>query len=391
MRLSQQRPSSARGPPRRRACWRAAAGSGDAEAAAALRRAAAAASQTRAGGGAAAALLDLRRRAGPEVTRLAAVAQSLRPRPLADALSAAGLLSAHSGAFSAELAALAAALAAAPALSPQCCADAAGALAAARHEAPLLFQRLAAGVQRGELAQATPRQLATMLQGAGKLCGDGCSTSVALAAAAQPSLEDRRQKWTPRLLVEAAWAMAAADLADSGAFAAAWARLGAVAEPGAMGPLALTQLHQVALSAPAALPPLPPSLAAAAAAAWAARRRPPPAGYTASGLEAAVGRSLALLGATHLQAEALSLYGAYRCDWAMGPVGARTLIEVDGPSHFARNATSTAVALGATRLKRRHVRRLERLAVVPYSEWQAAGGAATEFLRRLLEGAEGGA
>jgi hypothetical protein len=409
------------------------------ESAAALRRAAAAAWERR-GAAAQLALLSLRRDAAcaaalAEAVR-AANADTLPLRALGDALWAAGALSAHSGACGVELDALASALSRAvdgttaggapPAtLPPRVATDAAWALGIAKHAHAGAFSSLASVARAGGFAAVAPRDAAsllwasallcapeegvtadiaaaTLLRGAGGRDDDDDDDSGAASSAAAPALA---KAWAPRHLVLAAWSLAAADAEASPPFAAAWRALCAAADDAddarALPPLALTQLSQAALSAAQRprLPRLPRARGAAAAAAWAARRDAVSgrAAAPTSALQADVGRALASLGRPGVP-EALA-HGGYRVDWDVPPRvkgGARVLLEVDGPAHFARNALVTHDApppppLGGTRLKRRQLSwGGVPLASLPHWAWEAArkDGDTARCVDELLRHAE---
>ena len=109
------------------------------------------------------------------------------------------------------------------------------------------------------------------------------------------------------------------------------------------------------------LAPLSDALAAAAGDAWLAQRRPP----VVSWYQRDVASILAYMGEKH---EEEAVCAGYRVDLLIpSPVGidddahraaasGGVAVEVDGPSHFARNDAS--VALGQTRLKHRQLRGL---------------------------------
>jgi len=391
---------------RHRTRCNAAAGGADAGAKE-LRAAVAAAYAARRGSD---SLLALRR--SPDTQRLLAAARgaaacdALSLSGLADALWAAGALASGGGGLDGDLDTLSAAFARAALASsphPAAAADAAWALAVARHSAPATFASLAACARRGDFACAAPRAASTLLWATAVLAPPAERHGDALAAAMMPPGASLRSWRAPHLALTL-WALAANDVASSPAFAAAWAALPTA--PGEMPPLALTQLAQAALSVPDGLAPLPAALAEAASSAWAARvdggtRRAvaPP-----SALQAAVGRGIGLLGHRGSAVGEALAPGGYRVDWAVPPAapgGPATLLEVDGAAHFARNAPPLAVLaartaepphpLGATRLKRAHLLRGPHpLAVVTHWEWEEAtlADCTTDFLRRVVADAE---
>lgn len=392
--------------PRRRARCPAAAGGADAGAKE-LRAAVAAAYAARRGSD---SLLALRRSADTQrllaAARGAAACDALSLSGLADALWAAGALASGGGGLDGDLDAMSAAFARAALAKPPppaAAADAAWALAVARHSAPAAFAALAACARRGDFASAAPRAASTLLWATAVLAPPAERHGNAMADALLPQGASLRAWRAPHLAL-ALWALAADDSASSPAFAAAWAALPAA--PGELPPLALTQLAQAALSVPDGLPPLPAAAAAAAASAWAARvdggtRRAvaPP-----SALQAAVGRGIGALGRRGAAVGEALAAGGYRVDWAVPPAapgGPATLLEVDGAAHFARNAPPLAALaaraaqppqpLGATRLKRLHLRRGPHpLAVVTHWEWEEArlADSTTDFLRRVVADAE---
>lgn len=389
-------------------CARADAADGDAQA---LRARVASARR----GGAPGALLAVRRDAGMQRSLAllleAARADELTPRGSTDALWAAGALSSESGALGKELDVFAAAVtrtAAARALPPHCAADAAWALAQARHSAPQLFLELAGCAREGWQGAASARTHSTLIWASAVLCEPaggppgapvtealvkGCPALCSAGAGAAQGLAG----WSSAQLALTLWSLACAEGFAWPAFDCAWRELcgrdgGECAQQ--LPQLALCQLAQAALDAAHArahaLPPLPDALGDAAQRAWRSRcdaRSRRGASTPSSAAQADVGRVLRSLGRT-LHAEAMGP-GGYTLDWAIQVVGQvePTLLEYDGSSHFARNAPRPAPPLGATRLKRRHLRdRGACLVVVPHWEWEALTGATQRqrYLRDLL-------
>ena len=137
----------------------------------------------------------------------------------------------------------------------------------------------------------------------------------------------------------------------------------------------LNQIHQAIVSVDATangasdgapLAPLPASLVAAAASAWTAQRRPP----VTSWYQRDVASILAYMGEKH---EEEATCAGYRVDLLIPSAGSArardVAVEVDGPSHFARNDLS--VALGQTRLKHRQLRALGfDVLSVPIADWE---------------------
>ena len=195
----------------------------------------------------------------------------------------------------------------------------------------------------------------------------------------------------------AAWALAAADAADSAPFARVWLSFCTAAAEGPQAPRlsaeALAQLHQASLSLRAsALPPLPQPLADAAAAAWARTAAKPPREAT-SGKQAQVGAALTSLGLSPRIEAVLPDAGGYRVDFALpatsevGPCRG-IVLEVDGPTHYSRNSR---LPLGSTRMKWSHLRAAGyAVAAVPVFEWDRLRGPAdrSAFLAAKLERAE---
>jgi hypothetical protein len=107
-------------------------------------------------------------------------------------------------------------------------------------------------------------------------------------------------------------------------------------------------------------------LVAAAENAWNAQRRPP----VTSWYQRDVASILSYMGEKH---EEEATCAGYRVDLFLPELtdgaSANVAVEVDGPSHFARNDQS--VALGQTRLKHRQLRALGYAVVsVPVQDWE---------------------
>ena len=146
----------------------------------------------------------------------------------------------------------------------------------------------------------------------------------------------------------------------------------------------LNQLHQASLTAVSAgFEPLPAELGAAADDAWNTQTRPP----VISWFQRDVGAILSYMGEKY---EEEALVGGYRCDLLLPnakPNG--VVIEVDGPSHFARNDRKRA--LGQTRLKQRQLEG-EGYAVfpIPIFDWDFLENAEqkSDYLRAGLDAIE---
>ena len=148
----------------------------------------------------------------------------------------------------------------------------------------------------------------------------------------------------------------------------------------------LNQLHQAAITTVrAGFDPLPDELGAAADEAWNTQSRPP----VVSWFQRDVGAILSYMGEKY---EEEALVSGYRCDLLLKdakPNG--VVIEVDGPSHFARN--DKTCSLGQTRLKQRQLEG-EGLAVfpIPIFEWDFLEDAQqkSDYLRAGLDAIERG-
>lgn len=148
----------------------------------------------------------------------------------------------------------------------------------------------------------------------------------------------------------------------------------------------LNMLHQAALTATrAGFAPLPAELGQAADKAWNTQHRPP----VVSWFQRDVGAILSYMGEKY---EEEAVVSGYRCDLllpAAKPNG--VVIEVDGPSHFARNDRERP--LGQTRLKQRQLEG-ENLGVfsIPIFEWDCLEDAQqkSDYLRAGLDAIERG-
>ena len=155
----------------------------------------------------------------------------------------------------------------------------------------------------------------------------------------------------------------------------------------------LNQIHQIAVAVEekedALAAAVPAVVLEAAANAWTAQRRPP----VVSWYQRDVASILSYMGERH---EDEARCAGYRVDLLVpDPVGVDkgafpggVAVEVDGPSHFARN--DAAVALGQTRLKRAQLRKLGFAVVsVPVAEWEYLETAEekVEFLREGMQDA----
>ena len=287
-------------------------------------------------------------------------------------------------------------------MSPRQCADLSWALASCRHAAPAAFGALGVRAAVGGLAGFKAFDVSTitwafahlghdavgLLEGLEQWFAGGAAEDLEPAVAAAAAAE-RAAKFTPQALVTTAWSLAVVggEALRGGAFAALWGEIsargdaaaadappidaaasGASVEFGLWRGKHLNQIHQCAVAVDAAggaeaigLAPLPDALAAAAGDAWLAQRRPP----VVSWYQRDVASILAYMGEKH---EEEAVCAGYRVDLLIpSPVGidddahraaasGGVAVEVDGPSHFARNDAS--VALGQTRLKHRQLRGL---------------------------------
>lgn len=235
------------------------------------------------------------------------------------------------------------------------------------------------------------------------------------ALAAENSAEAAK-RFAPQTLVSVAWSLAVLgeEATASRAFAACWRDVGARgatfaaapefagvdpdadADRVALGPWRgkhLNQIHQIAVAVEekedALAAAVPAVVLEAAANAWTAQRRPP----VVSWYQRDVASILSYMGERH---EDEARCAGYRVDLLVpDPVGVDkgafpggVAVEVDGPSHFARN--DAAVALGQTRLKRAQLRKLGFAVVsVPVAEWEYLETAEekVEFLREGMQDA----
>jgi len=143
----------------------------------------------------------------------------------------------------------------------------------------------------------------------------------------------------------------------------------------------LNQLHQAALTATVSgFAPLPAKLGEAADKAWNSQRRPP----VISWFQRDVSAILSYMGEKY---EEEAVVSGYRCDLLLAkakPNG--VVIEVDGPSHFARNDRERP--LGQTRLKQRQLENAKYgVFSIPIFEWDCLEGAQekADFLRAGLD------
>lgn len=317
------------------------------------------------------------------------------------------------------------------AMTPRQCADLAWALASCRHSSCAAFQALDARfASEAGLAKFKPYDVSTLAWAFAHLGGGGAGfvdgldrwfsggvniEEIAMdpSASALEELNATASKnaraFTPHALAATLWGLTAlgGDAMRSFSFRTVWAEL---ARRGAEIDLAarttrgslddendethdatrnthhtqhgpwigkhLNQIHQAIVSVDATangasdgtpLAPLPASLVAAAASAWTAQRRPP----VTSWYQRDVASILAYMGEKH---EEEATCAGYRVDLLIpahpGSARARDVaVEVDGPSHFARNDLS--VALGQTRLKHRQLRALGfDVLSVPIADWE---------------------
>ena len=329
-------------------------------------------------------------------------------------------------------------------MTPRQTADLAWALASCRHSSPSVFRALDARfASDAGLAKYKPYDVSTLAWafarlgagGAGFVDGldrwfsggvnvedingvadhDDASSTAAVAETASKNA----RAFTPHALAATLWSLVAlgGDATRSFAFRAAWAELarrGSEIEPGTdrtadtrdarvtHGPFGgkhLNQIHQAIVAAETSLrggggdddglAPLPASLVAAAASAWTAQRRPP----VTSWYQRDVASILSYMGEKF---EEEATCAGYRVDLLI-PAGsdaprggdARAVaVEVDGPSHFARN--DAGAALGQTRLKHRQLRALGFAVLsVPIADWEylETPEEKVEYLREGFEAA----
>ena len=317
-------------------------------------------------------------------------------------------------------------------MKPRACADLAWALASCRHASPAFFNGLDVRFATEGLKKFKVFDVSTLVWAFAHLghgsdgLRDGLedwfvgasseSVSDADAAAAASALA---KKFTPQALVTTAWSLSVvgAEAMRSRAFKALWGEIGRLggevndadavakeallAESGdkiVFGPWRgkhLNQINQCVVSVDACggcdalgLAPLAEPLRVAASNAWMAQRRPP----VVSWYQRDVASILSYMGEKH---EEEAVCAGYRVDLHIPkPIGiddathkaaarAGVAVEVDGPSHFARNDATTS--LGQTRLKHRQLRSLGFAVVsVPVSEWEylETSEEKVEYLRR---------
>ena len=298
------------------------------------------------------------------------------------------------------------------AMTPRQTADLAWALASCRHSSRAVFRALDARfASDAGLANYKPYDVSTLAWAFAHLGGGGAGfvdgldrwfsggvnveeyarNDAELAATASKNA----RTFTPHALAATLWGLTVlgGDATRSFSFRAVWAELarrGAEIETDESsdsvsdatrvthGPWMgkhLNQIHQAIVSVDASggtnalgLASLPASLVAAAEAAWTAQRRPP----VTSWYQRDVASILSYMGAKH---EEEATCAGYRVDLLIPDARALlgearpVAVEVDGPSHFARNDAS--VALGQTRLKHRQLRALGFAVVsVPVADWE---------------------
>eukprot|EP00850_Spirogloea_muscicola_P016153 SM000129S26140 [mRNA] locus=s129:281260:283715:+ [translate_table: standard] len=281
-------------------------------------------------------------------------------------------------AYAAELRLLvAAALDHAPELKPQHIATLAAALVGAR----LACRPLLAGLVERAAEQAAafqPQELSQLLWACAVLMQPATALLDQLDAACFGSASPRLfGQWSGGQLARAAWAYTVLAEARRPSFHALLLAVRSGnsrdaelhAEGNTVEQRRLSQLHQVQLGLAAEWPELELSLggdlAASAAAAWEREKREGKRAISSCQREVA-----RLLVGTGRLWEEEHAGGPYSLDLALPThcIG----VEVDGPSHFARD---TGDALGATVLKRRQLRRLGwRLVAIPFYEWEELRG-----------------
>lgn len=310
------------------------------------------------------------------------------------------------------------------AMTPRQTADLAWALASCRHSSRAVFRALDARfASDAGLAKYKPYDVSTLAWAFAHLGGGGAGfvdgldrwfsggvnvEEVAMLGSSEADAElaatasKNARTFTPHALAATAWGLTVlgGDATRSFSFRAVWAELArrgseidsdessdessdssdvvSDATRVTHGPWMgkhLNQIHQAivsvdALGGPEAsgLVALPASLVAAAEAAWTAQRRPP----VTSWYQRDVASILSYMGAKH---EEEATCAGYRVDLLIPDARALlgealpVAVEVDGPSHFARNDPS--VALGQTRLKHRQLRALGFAVLsVPVADWE---------------------
>jgi hypothetical protein len=308
------------------------------------------------------------------------------------------------------------------AMTPRQTADLAWALASCRHSSRAVFRALDARfASDAGLAKYKPYDVSTLAWAFAHLGGGGAGfvdgldrwfsggvnvEEVAMLGSSEADAElaatasKNARTFTPHALAATAWGLTVlgGDATRSFSFRAVWAELArrgseidsdessdessdssdvvSDATRVTHGPWMgkhLNQIHQAIVSVDAlggteasGLVALPASLVAAAEAAWTAQRRPP----VTSWYQRDVASILAYMGEKH---EEEATCAGYRVDLLIPSAGSArardVAVEVDGPSHFARNDLS--VALGQTRLKHRQLRALGfDVLSVPIADWE---------------------
>eukprot|EP00850_Spirogloea_muscicola_P018289 SM000166S02470 [mRNA] locus=s166:103071:105501:- [translate_table: standard] len=281
-------------------------------------------------------------------------------------------------AYAAELRLLvAAALNRAPGLTPQHIANLAAALVGAR----LACRPLLAGLVERAAEQAAafqPQELSQLLWACAVLMQPATALLDQLDAACLGSASfGLFGQWSAGQLARAAWAYTVLAEARRPSFHALLSAIRSCessdaelhAEGNTVEQRRLSLLHQVQLGLAAEWPELGLSLsrdlAASAAAAWEREKREGERAISSCQREVA-----RLLVGTGRLWEEEHAGGPYSLDLALPTehIG----VEVDGPSHFARD---TGKALGATVLKRRQLRMLGwQLVAIPFYEWEELRG-----------------
>ena len=304
-------------------------------------------------------------------------------------------------------------------------ADLAWALASCRHASEELFQQIGIRAAVTGLKGFKAFDISTLvyafahlghgadgfLEGLDQWFAGGAEEDIGKEAA-DANAAKMAASFTAHPLVNTAWSLAVigGDALRSRAFAALWGEIcargeaaaaeGATVDPSLDGDRIqfgswrgknLNQINQAIVAVQSeggaealGLRPAPDSLAAAAESAWMAQRRPP----VVSWYQRDVASILSYMGEKH---EEEAVCGGYRVDLLVpNPVGVPQqsggiAIEVDGPSHFARN--NPELALGQTRLKHRQLRHLGMSVVsVSVAEWEYLESAEekVEYLREKM-------
>ena len=316
-------------------------------------------------------------------------------------------------------------------MSPRAIVDLTWACASCRHAAPTLFQAIDVRAAITGLKGFKTFDVSTLVWAFAHLGHRADGTVDGLDQWLEGSGASQTSKFTPQALVTTAWSLAVVggDALRGKMFAFLWGEMGARGREAAQEAEAagsssssaaavaddvpgeqitfgkwrgkhLNQINQAAVSVAAAggtealgLTPLPDELAAAAERAWLAQRRPP----VVSWYQRDVASILSYMGEKH---EEEAVCGGYRVDLLIpSPVGLSAedddatqqsspgvAVEVDGPSHFARN--DAAQALGQTRLKHRQLRHLGFAVLsVPVADWEylETSEEKVEYLRSGME------